>query len=410
MPEYNSREMNPRVLNRFGMLAIVLIFLGVSAMGQSRWDAPAEEMARKISGVCGPGTATLDVQNASSLASSEVSAIRRALDPPLRTAGIQVRAQHDAANAIRLTVRENVRGWLWVAEVTQGTDTRVIMLEIAADRTPSATPQSSLVTLRSTLLVSSAEPLLDAQMLDANTLLALTPRSVTVYQRQADHWQSLGTQAIVSSVPIPRDPRGRLAIANVGYEVFLPEVHCAATAVSAMPECRESDDPWPLAPSAAQTIQPQNAFYNSGRNFFTGILSPGLGRQLPTFFSAAPITRTKDAQWILTLPDGRAVIEDAASEQRFGGAARNWGSDIVSVQSECGAKQQVLATAATNESAEDSLQAFEINGRDASAVSAPLKFAGSISALWPAAPGATVAVVRNPQGGYDAYSITLACH
>jgi len=409
MPDYNSRRMNSRVLQRFCTLAVAL-FISVSAAGQSRWDKPAEEIARKIAAVCGPGTATLETQNASSLPASEVPALRRALDAQLRSTGIQVRAQHDAANAIRITVRENVRGWLWIAEITQGTDTRVVMLEVPAERTPSAAPQNSLVTLRSTLLISSAGPLLDVQSLDSNTLLALTPRSISVYQRQADRWQLISTQAITTTVPLPRDPRGRLVMANAGYDAFLPGVHCAGAATNAAPECRESDDPWPLTPNATLTMQAQSAFYNSGRNFFTGILSPGLGRQVPAFFSAAPLTRSKDTQWVLTLIDGRVVTEDATSEQRLGGAARNWGSDIVSVQSECGAKQQVLATAAVNDGAEDSLQAFEINPREAAAVSSPLKFAGSITALWPAAPGSAIAIVRKLQGGYDAYSIALACH
>ncbi|HEX8926677.1 MAG TPA: hypothetical protein VF786_12840 [Terriglobales bacterium] len=401
--------MKSRVLMSLGVLAVALT-LCLSVAAVSRWDGPAEEMARKIAAVSGPGGATLDVQNASSISSSDIPAIRRALEVQLRAAGVQVRTQHDAPNVIRVTVRENVRGWLLIAEVAVGNEIRVAMIEVPAERTASATPQNSLVTLRSAPLVSTAEPLLDLQLLDANTLLALTPQSVTVYQRQADRWQAFGKQKIVTTVPVTRDPRGRLAMTSAGYEVYLPGVHCTAAAVSAAPECRESDDPWPLAPNAPASMQPQSGFYNSGRNFFSGILSPGLGRQLPAFYSAAPIFRPKNTQWVLTLLDGRTALEDTAGEQRLSGAARNWGSDIVSIQSECGAKQQILATAGVNDGAEDSLQAFEINGRDASAVSTPMKFAGSITALWPATPGSAVAIVRNPQGGYDAYSITLACH
>jgi hypothetical protein len=409
MPDYNSRNMNFWARQRIATLVVALL-LCVSAAGQSRWEASAEEMARKIATVTGPGTATLEVQNASALSSSEIPSIRHALEAQLRTAGIQLRAQHDSANAIRVTVRENVRGWLWVAEIAQGTDAHFAMLEVPAERTLPSTTQSSLVTLSSTLLVSSADPLLDVQFLDANTLLALTPHSVGVYQRHGVQWQSLGTQPIATIAPVPRDPRGRLAMASAGYQAFLPGVHCTSAAISAPPDCRESDDPWPLADGVSSSIQTQSAFYNSGRNFFTGIISPGLGRQLPPFYSAAPLARAKDTQWIFTLLDGRAVTEDATGEQRLGGAARNWGSDIVSVQSECGAKQQILAAAAATDSTEDSLQAYEINARDASAVSSPMKFAGAITALWPTAPSSAVAIVRNLQGGYDAYSITLACH
>jgi hypothetical protein len=72
---------------------------------------------------------------------------------------------------------------------------------------------------------------------------------------------------------------------------------------------------------------------------------------------------------------------------------------------------QVLAAESGTDSTADSLQAYEIADREPTAASVPLKFNGSITALWPTAENAAaIAILRTPEGGYDAYSITLACN
>ena len=71
--------------------------------------------------------------------------------------------------------------------------------------------------------------------------------------------------------------------------------------------CRENDDPWPLVPaglewgmlsvfpsatSASVTIPPVGAFFAPTRNFFTGVLTPGVGKltNVSKFYSAAFLT------------------------------------------------------------------------------------------------------------------------
>jgi hypothetical protein len=128
------------------------------------------------------------------------------------------------------------------------------------------------------------------------------------------------------------------------------------------------------------------------------------------FYSAAPISQAKYTLWIFAGVDGRINSFDGANERRFGGAARGWGSDFAALHSGCGSGTQLLATESGAGTPADSLQAFEIADREPLAASAPLKFNGSITALW-STPGASTAtvVVRTVQGGYDAYSVSLAC-
>jgi hypothetical protein len=87
-----------------------------------------------------------------------------------------------------------------------------------------------------------------------------------------------------------------------------------------------------------------------------------------------------------------------------------WGSDIAGVRSSCGSGWQVLATG-TGEGPNDSVQAFEVVGREPVAVSAPLDVRGVITGLWTESGGTgAVAVAHNFETGrYEAFRLILNC-
>ena len=231
------------------------------------------------------------------------------------------------------------------------------------------------------------------------------------------------------SRPWPRDLRGRLIPARDHLlDVYLPGIVCRSTAGTPLTlSCRESDDPWPLVsgrlngttlsvfPSAglangASTVVPQlGAFYASTRNFFTGALTPEVGKftTVPKFYSAAVLPREKSVLWLFLATDGVAHMVDGDSDRtgRFG-----WGSDLASVKTPCGAGWQVLA-ASPGDQGEDSVRAYEFPDRDPIAVSAPVDLPGTITSLWTEAAGDTaVVVVRNREtGSYEAFRLALAC-
>ena len=87
-----------------------------------------------------------------------------------------------------------------------------------------------------------------------------------------------------------------------------------------------------------------------------------------------------------------------------------WGSDIAGVKSNCGSGWQVLA-ARSGDGPNDAVRAYEFPDRDPVAVSQPVEFAGSITALWAeSAGGSAVAVSHNSETGrYEAFRLTIAC-
>jgi hypothetical protein len=298
---------------------------------------------------------------------------------------------------------------------------RVTMVEVTEERSARAAANALPMTLHSSLLLSTGVVLLDAQPLQSpnGMLAALTTRSVAIYQQQRGRWELARELPLPLQITLPRDPRGRIVpAADHPFDLYFPGGNCAASGDrfdSLALNCLASDDPWPLGG--------QNAVYNPARNYFTGLLVPGVGRATAPFYSAAAIPRpstptagaaatsqSSHSLWVFAGADGRVTLLDGANEKRLGGAARDWGSDIAALHSGCGGGTQLLASASGTGADSDSLQAFEIADREPLAASAALKINGIITALW-SVPGAgtATAVVHTPQGGYDAYSVSLAC-
>jgi hypothetical protein len=406
VPGYNSPQ---RMTFSKRLLAWIIALLSIaSAHALNSWDSPSADLAARIAALTGPGTITLSVTNRTTLSTDDVAAIRLAVERELRKAGVIVRTK-DADSDARITLSQNLQGWLWVAEVQQGSETKVEMLPVVGSSSSASPMAGSAITLHSSLILSQADPILDVALLGAGNeqhLFVLEPAHIEAYTAGAGSWQLAKSYDIAQDHPYPRDMRGRIAAGTDHlFDVYLPGVACSATRISQSWEltvaCNDSDDPWPLAA--------QKAFYNSTRNFFTGVLVPGFGPKLPPFYSATEISRAGSTAFLFVDVGGGAHILENNSHKLLIGA-RDWGSDIVAVHSECGQGMQVL-TSAAGWPASDSIRAYEIAGREATPVTAPLSFDGIITAVWPGndRSSATV-VVQKPQGRrYEAYSVSLAC-
>jgi len=309
----------------------------------------------------------------------------------------------------------------------------VVMVSAPRPQGAMAARDSVPLSLRKIPLWAQDDPILDVAVLEENVtpshIAVLDAENVSLYRMQGGKWQLEQALAIAHARPWPRDLRGRLIPARDHLlDVYLPGVICAGTAALPLAlNCRESDDPWPLAagtlaggalsvfPSAglasgASTVLPQmKAFFAPTRNFFTGALTPGVGKftTVPKFYSAAVLPREKYALWLFAAIDGQVHLLDGVSDQ----AARlGWGSDLAGVKTACGAGWQILATSSGND-AEDSMRAYEFPDRDPVAVSAAMDFPGAITALWTEAKGDTaVAVARNREtGSYEAFRVAISC-
>ena len=116
------------------LIAVVMSGLsGLSAQIQTprpaHGNSPRRALAEEIAGILGPGQAHLTIRNLSTISNGEIPAIRRLLEQDLKTHGV-LASGAESANAIRVTLSENTRERLWVAEVIEGSETRVAMVHV----------------------------------------------------------------------------------------------------------------------------------------------------------------------------------------------------------------------------------------------------------------------------------------
>ncbi len=379
-----------------------------AASAPGPWEQPAQTLAGQIAEILGPGQARLTIHNLSTISNDEIPAIRRLLVEDLKALGVTASGA-ESANQIRLTLSENQRGRVWVAEVVEGNETRVAMVELEAG-TAHPAQAGSEITLRKQAMLTTRDEVL-AALVTGDSLVVVEPEEIVIYGQSAEGWQERKRVGIGQKKPLPRDPRGMiLPVAGAeGFEAAVAGMSCgsdqpAPPAGAWTIHCRESDDPWPIfwAPvwqigANAQmniSVTPLKAFYNTARNYFTGILSPGVGAELPPFYTAAWLPRpANDAALLIGGIDGKVqIVENGALKPVSG--ARDWGSDFAALHSGCGAGGQIIASG-SGEAVADSLRAYELPAQEAIPASAALAMEGSVTALWSAPDGKSVfAVVR----------------
>jgi hypothetical protein len=408
---------------RFVLLAALLICwlpapLPSQARTPSPWDQPAADLAHQIAAITGPGPTRLVIRNSSSLANAEIPAIRILLERDLRSFGV-IAGSNDSATTVRVTLSQNSQGGLWVAEVLEGTESRVAMLPVTlGGSTPAAA--SAAITLRRTLLVTEPDPVLDAAVL-GDRLIVLEPERILVYPSAAAARSTAADAGVSESQiypiehtrPFPRDLRGRIFPAQDHlFDAYLPGVLCTGSNAGAQiaVSCADSDDPWPITAA-------QRAFYNAMRDYFTGVLAPGYGMDLVPFYNAADLPRPAGSAMLLNPVSGGVLIVENAAAKPVSGTS-DWGSDFAVIRSGCGAGAQVLVSGSGAAASGDSLRAFEISGREAVPVSAPLPVDGAITAISPASDAgavttgaaATIIVRRDAPLRYEASHVAALCN
>jgi len=400
------------------------------AAASTQWEQPAADLAEQISGILGPGQAHLTIRNISTISIDEIPAIRRLLEQDLKAHGVQASGT-ESANTIRVTLSENLHERLWIAEIVEGSETRVVMEHVDAPSARQAAAAPGLTLHRQTLLAGK-DPFL-AALETAENLVAIEPEEMVIYAHGASGWQEQRRVGIGQKRPLARDPRGVILpfFGGGGFEAFVPGMECTGSYAPAQPaadwsvRCRESDDPWPVtwAPvrqtGAATTedtsVTPVTAFYNASRNYFTGVISPNLGVDPPPFYTAAWLFRSDSSTLLVTGGiDGKVQALENGSLKPIAGT-RDWGSDFAVLHSNCGSGAQIIASG-SGEALADSLRAYELPAREAVAASAPLTLDGAVTALWTAPDGKSVLTVVRKQAGpgqadsYEVDRVTATCN
>src|SRR5579863_715809 len=283
-PVYNARIplMFFRSYTPYVFCLLLPVLLLATESRADQWQTPAIELARKIAAATGPGAVALEVVNRSSLENAAANEIRRRLLDQLGSLGLHSVVTEQAAATIQVTLSENLQDYVWVAEIHLGNnESSVVMVTlprpegVAADRPASLTIHKALIWTADTRILDVALP--------AGTplhMIVLEPENIILYELQSGRWQPQQLLTITHSQPWPRDLRGRLVLQKDHlFDAYLPGVVCrSAPAAPLAMTCRESDDPWPLFPGQS----PVSAFFAPKRNFFTGVLSPGIQKQTTT--------------------------------------------------------------------------------------------------------------------------------
>ena len=413
--------------------AVVTALIGMAASAApapSQWEQPAAALAEEIAGILGPGQARLTIRNLSTVSSDEIPAIRRLLEQELKARGV-LTSGAESANAIRVTLSENMRERLWVAEVVEGNETRVTMVRVEPGTAPQSQPKSGLA-LRKQVVITTNEAVLAALEI-AGGLVTVQPEEIVIYGHAAEGWREQKRVGIGQKKPLARDPRAVIFLTpdSNGFEAFVADMACAGSLEHTSPPadwtvlCRESDDPWTIVqPPVTQTgsatqgtatqmdvsVTPMKAFYNSARNYFTGVVNFSLGADLPPFYSAAQIIRTaSSAPLLIGGIDGKIQILEGSALKPVAGT-RDWGSDFAALHSGCGAGMQIVVSG-SGEAASDSLRAYELPAQEAVPASASLAMDGTVTALWTAPDGNSVfAAVRGAADQFEVDRVTALCN
>jgi hypothetical protein len=413
---------------RLGLISWVLLLAGGLAglranavPVRSPWEGPAAGLADQVVGILGPGQAQLTIRNISSIPAADLPGIRKLLEQDLKARGV-VASGAESANSIRVTLSENVRERLWVAEVVQGNETRVAMVEVGPS-TPLAAKTDARIVLRKERLswvTSSDEPILFAAQAGGDQIVVHAD-DIAIGSLNDGAWKEQKRVAFGRRQNASRDPRGFLQVAEDGmsFTAYAPGVECSgghsialggATTGNWSVQCHEGDDPWPLLGGVANGMTGIKAFFNAGRNYFTGVVTPSVGVDLPPFYSAVLIPRSAGGlAMLINGIDGKVQMVDNGVVVPVSGA-RDWGSDFAVLHSGCGTGTQVIASQ-SGEAANDSLRAYEIPAVDAVGVSAPLTWDGAVTALWADRDGKSImAVVRNATNEYEVDRVTALCN
>jgi hypothetical protein len=411
----------------FGILFFVLT-ASLTAWGAD-WSVAEQQLARKVASVTGPGTVALTVENHSSLGRRDSDVVQNGLRAALEQSGIHFVKPEQAVASVAITLSENVTSYVWVAQIHQSaTESAVVMVSVPRSGRTSAAHDSMPITVHKALLWAQNDPILDVSILEENgsptRIAVLSAENVSFYRLQGGKWQPEQVQAIAHAKPWPLDLRGRLFLnRDHNLDAYLPGIICRSVGTPGL-NCRESDDPWPMIPGSligSGTVFPSAssgpsaavsqvaAFFAPTRNFFTGVLTPAIGKfsNVSKFYSSAFVPRDRYMLWLFAATDGRVHMLDGMSDQA---SKLDWGSDIATVRTPCGAGWQVLAVVRASDGS-DTARAYEFPDRDPVAVSPGLDMPGEVSALWTESKGdSAIAIVNNREtGSYEAYRVAVAC-
>jgi hypothetical protein len=340
----------------------LLLFLCALLRAETLEDA-ARALAKSVAARLAPNqTAHVTTRNVSSLGRADVTRAQSNFEQAVRR-----RVRNPVTIEITLTISENLKGYLLIADFKPGAE-RIVEMEPYRPEPAGASARPAL-TIGKRMLWEQAPPILDIAVFDEQMLM-LDTIGVTRYDRHDGKWTAAESASLPSAV---RGPRGRIEVADESLTVELPGATCHGTWKPALELHCES-----------------GAVFTAGRNTLEAAIP---------FFSDAQIGGVH----LVAEPDGRTHIYDAT--QTASGTIDDWGSDIATLATCAGPR---VAVTGAGESG-DTVTVYDLVHAVPIRVSDSVDFPGPVTALWPSKSGA-FAVVRNlATGRYEAYGLTVDC-
>jgi hypothetical protein len=351
-------------------LFLLICFCAQAETRAETLDDAVRALGKKVMARLGPDDAPrVTARSLTSLPSADVLKAQATLDRSLRR-----RLRNPIMMDITLTISENLRGYLLVAEIRRDNGIQVEMVDFRPD--PPASQVRPAVALEKRVLWEQPTPILDVAIV-ADQMILLDTTRMDRYERNGAKWELKETAAIT---PVNvRDPRGRLQVSGDSLDMELPGFVCKGM--------------W--KPMLAVQCDEGGSF-SADRN--TTDLHDGH----PAFFNTTEI----NGQRLVAEVDGRTHVYDASNNAA--GSFDGWGSDFVPVKDSCGGSY-VAATAPVDRKSGDSIALYSVIDGAPFRVSDPTEFPGPVTALWPSGSGA-MAVVRNlSTGNYAAYALSVDC-
>jgi hypothetical protein len=346
--------------------------------GQAMTDAAFQLAARISSLLPKRAPISLEAQTLTQLSPAEWLSFRRLLQDELRKSGIST-AETPPDPHVRVTLSEDARGLLFVAEVSSGDNRQIAMLPW---NVPSSAQPKPRISLTKKPLWTEAEPILDILMVDSGSqMLVLSSDRLASYRSIENKWTASATASLVLPRPLPRDPRGRLEATADGFRAFLPAATCQGTL---QPELRLK------CVNGTETWRDTQEHWIADRNTLES--------------DAVKFPFLASASGLFVMADGR--VQDRSGQPVSG--VEGWGSDIAATLDPCGSAVAIIASANADR---EELRVFEVANGQAAPASNPLPLPGPVTALWQSeALGEATLVVRNLQTGqYEASRLGVAC-
>jgi hypothetical protein len=148
-------------------------------------DDSARELARKIAAALpARDDITVEVRNISSLTPDEVSGVEQELRGELQNQDVRTPINITAAVNVRVTLSENIRGFLWAAEISHGDASQVVLLAVPQSSENRIVSNVMPMMLRSEKFWEGPERILDAAVVAAPNgngwLVLLIPEGLIV--------------------------------------------------------------------------------------------------------------------------------------------------------------------------------------------------------------------------------------